>query len=214
MTILTFPTLNAAGAVRTPNIVQWSLVANTQTLMSPFDGTTQTIANPGARWRGSLTFRNLPMGDWRALSAFVASLGGRAGRFTYGPPRPQRRAAATISGTVRVNGAGQTGTTLAIDGLPNSVVVFEIGDWISFPNSASRPQLHQITAQATSNGSGQVTLSIAPPLRGSPADDAVITHNNPVGVFMLESDDTGSQTHDAGTPLRADIQMDIIEALA
>lgn len=214
MTILTFPPLTSGGFTRLPNIAQWSLMANTQSITSPFDGSTQTIVNPGARWRASLTWNNMSRPDWSVLAAFIASLGGRAGRFTYGPPQHRRRATAAIPGTVRVNGAGQTGTTLAIDGLPNSVVVFEAGDYISFPNAASRPQLHTITAQATSNGSGQVTLSIAPPLRGSPADNAIVTHDSPVGVFMLTDDETGAATHDASTPWRADISMDIIEALA
>lgn len=209
MTVLTFPTLS-----RGPSTVQWNLVAMTQALISPFDGSVQTVATPGARWKGSLSFSNLPLADWRALSAFVASLNGRAGRFTYGPPQGWRRAAATIGGTVRVNGAGQTGTTLAVDGLPNSVVVFEVGDWISFPNAASRPQLHQVTAQATTNGSGQVTLSIAPPLRGSPADNAVVTWDGPTGVFMLADDETGGSSHDGSRNRRADMSMEIIEALA
>lgn len=213
MTILTFPTLNASGVARGPHIAQMQVVANTQSLTSPFDGSVQTIANPGQRWRFGLQYRDLPVGDWRTLMAFIASLGGRAGRFTFSPPHNRRRATATISGTVRVMGAGQTGATLAIDGLPNSVVVFEAGDWISFPNSASRPQLHQVTAQATTNGSGEVTLSIAPPLRGSPADNAIVTWSAPTGVFMLESDDGGAVTMEAGNVERADISLDIIEAL-
>lgn len=214
MTILTFPVLNASGVARGPAIADMRVVANTQSLTSPFDGTVQTVANPGQRWRFSLQYRNLPVGDWRALMAFVGSLGGRAGRFTFTPPHNRRLATATISGTVRVNGAGQTGSTLAVDGLPNSAVVFTPGDWISFPNSASRPQLHQVTATATTNGSGQVTLSIAPPLRGSPADNAEVTWSGPTGVFMLESDDAGAVTIEAGNVERADVSLDIIEALA
>ena len=208
MTILTFP-----AAVRRPSLVSWRPMALTQVHTSPFDGSSQTLAMPGARWRASVSWNNLPLASWRILGAFVASLGGRAGRFTFGPPQGWRRATSTITGPVLVNGAGQTGSSLAVDGLPNSVVVFEIGDWISWPNAASRPQLHQITAQATSNGSGQATLAIVPPLRGSPADNAVVTTTDPLGVFMLADDEQGESVHSGERPDKASISLDIMEAL-
>lgn len=209
MTIRTFP-----SQVRGANLVQWGLVANTQSLRSPFDATEQTVENPGARWAGSVSWSNLPYDQGRILTSFLASLGGKAGRFTFTPPNAWRRAVSTISGTVRVNGAGQTGTSLAIDGLPNSVVVFEAGDWISFPNAASRPQLHQIWSQKTSNGSGQATVDIAPPLRGSPADNAEVTWLNPVGVFMLADDSQGAAAYDGSNNRRISLSIDIMEALA
>jgi hypothetical protein len=92
-------------------------------------------------------------------------------------------------------------------------VVFEIGDFISFNNAASRPQLHMVAAQATSNGSGEVTLTITPPLRGSPADNVEINWAAPVGVFMLADDEQGAGMHDANRPGRADFSIEIIEAL-
>jgi hypothetical protein len=207
LTVYTLP------SIRGPQAVQWGLVANTQAMSSPFDRTTQTVESPGARWKASVSWPGLPLADWRALAGFLARLGGRAGRFNYGPPQGRRRATATISGTVRVKGAGQTGTSLIIDGLPNSVVVFEAGDWISYLNAASRPMLHMIVTQATSNGSGEATLTIAPPLRGSPADNVEINHAAPVGVFMLLDDEQGASSHDPTRPNRADISIEIIEAL-
>lgn len=208
MTILTFPDL-----ARGPTTVSWRLMALTQSHTSPFDASVQTISFPGARWRGTVTWNRLPLARWRVLSAFIASLGGRAGRFTFGPPQGWRRATSTIAGTVSVKGAAQTGTSLIVDGLPNSVVVFEAGDWISWPDANSRPQLHQITAQATSNGSGEATLTLAPPMRSSPADNATVTWSAPLGVFMLVDDEQGEAVHDAGAPDRASISIDIIEAL-
>jgi hypothetical protein len=208
MTVLTFP-----ASVRVAAMVQWGPVANTQTITSPFDSSTQTVANPGQRWKASVSWPRLPRAQWPVLAAFLSYLGGRAGRFTFGPPQGGRRATAAIGGTVRVKGAGQTGSTLAIDGLPNSVVVFEAGDWISFLNPSSRPQLHQVVNQATSNGSGEVTLTITPPLRGSPADNVEVNWSAPVGVFMLMDDEQGAGVHDANRPGRADFSIEIIEAL-
>lgn len=208
MTVLTFP-----AAIRVAAAVQWGPIANTQALSSPFDGSTQTVAHPGQRWKASVSWPRLPRAQWRELGAFLSYLGGKAGRFTFGAPGAARLAASVIGGTVRVRGAGQTGSTLDVDGLPNSVVVFEPGDWFSFLNPAGRPQLHRVVFQATSNGSGQATLTITPPLRGSPADDVTINWSAPVGVFMLIDDEQGAEMHDANIPLRADISIEIIEAL-
>ena len=55
------------------------------------------------------------------------------------------------------------------------------GDYISFNN-----ELHMVVVDANSDASGNVTLSIAPPIRKTPADDTVVDYLTPVsGVFML-----------------------------
>jgi len=90
-----------------------------------------------------------------------------------------------------VNGADQTGATLAIDGVQASkAAVFKAGDYFQL-GSGSSARLHMVTADATSNGSGEATLDIWPPLRASPADNAGLTIASPKGVFRLTGDDTG-----------------------
>lgn len=208
MTILTFPT-----AVRAPQIVQWGLEANTQTHESPFDKTVQTIAMPGARWYGTIAWSKLPLAQWRILSAFIAQLGGRAGRFTFSPPQAWRRATADIFTTPRINGAGQSGSSLVSDGWVADALVLMAGDWISWPDAAGRPQLHQITADVTANGSAQATLPIAPPIRSPGADDALIEIYQAQGVFMLADDKQGQAVHNGEDPTKASISIDIVEAL-
>jgi hypothetical protein len=71
-------------------------------------------------------------------------------------------------GTVLVNGASQTGTSLAVDGLsaaPQAGDVFKI---------AGVDLVYTVTADATVS-SGGATLAINPALASSPADDAAIT---------------------------------------
>lgn len=71
-------------------------------------------------------------------------------------------------GTVLVNGAGQTGSTLAIDGLtavPQSGDTFTIG-------GVAKTYIITSTPTVTSGGA---TLSISPALDSSPADNAAIT---------------------------------------
>jgi hypothetical protein len=71
-------------------------------------------------------------------------------------------------GTVLVNGAGQTGASLAIDGL---TVAPKIGDTFSV---AGIEKVYTVTATATLV-SGGATVSINPNLTASPADNAAVT---------------------------------------
>jgi hypothetical protein len=71
-------------------------------------------------------------------------------------------------GTVLVNGAGQTGGTLAVDGL---TAVPQIGDTFSV---AGIELIYTVTAVPTVT-SGGATISISPNLASSPSDNAAVT---------------------------------------
>lgn len=207
MTVLTFP------SIRLPSAVTWRLRGRTQKFESPLTGAMQTYSTPGSVWRGNLQWDRLPEDEWRTLSAFIAGLQGSAGRFTYSPPQSWRRATATVGGHAHVDGAGQIGATLATKDWPNSAIVLEVGDYVSFIGAGSTPQLYQIKARVTSNGSGHASLTLAPPLRSSPADGADIEIVAPVGVFMLADDDQGQFQHSGQRRRYASVGLDIVEAL-
>jgi len=205
VTILSFP------AIRGAKTVEWYLRSLTQTQDSPFDGTTQTIAMPGSRWCGTVSYI-LPRAERGLLQAFLAALNGRAGRFSFTPPQAIRRLPALAS-PVHIHGAGQTGAVLAVDNLPVTTLVFQAGDWISWPDAAALPQLHMITADVTSSGGGAANLLIAPPIRHSGADGATVEVVAPLGVFMLTTDDQGKFLFDADAPPgRAAVSFEMIEA--
>lgn len=71
-------------------------------------------------------------------------------------------------GTVLVNGAGQTGTSLAVDGLSS---VPRIGDTFKI-NGVEK--VYTVTANATVVSTG-ATLAITPALASSPSDNATVT---------------------------------------
>jgi len=105
----------------------------------------------------------------------------------------------TLGGTPLVNGAGQSGATLITDGWTASTATLTVGDRFTIGTGtasvyALNPQSLQInagqlqqfvvTAPVTSDGSGNITIPIAPPIVGSgafanvsqlPADNAAIT---------------------------------------
>jgi len=77
-------------------------------------------------------------------------------------------------GTPLVKVASQTGTSLNTDGWTASTAVMKAGDCFTL---AGITTLFRVVSNATSDGSGDATLTIQPPIvvGASPADDAALT---------------------------------------
>jgi hypothetical protein len=83
-------------------------------------------------------------------------------------------------GSPRVNGAGQSGRTIDLDGFNPGYVARE-GFWLSIVNAAGQHYLHNVRADTTANGSGVMTdLPIEPMLRVAFADNAVVNFAVPM----------------------------------
>lgn len=208
MPVLTFP----ASSLPDPASISWQLRHNTQTFRSPLDGTVQTAILPGAFWRASVSYDALTMTQARILSAFFAELEGAGGRFYFSPPHV-KTARGVATGTPLVNGASQTGYSLITDGWSNSITnILRAGDLISF-NTPTGRELHEVVADVNSGATtGPATLSIRPPIRVSPADNAAITVASPSGIFMLEDDEVGA--YDVRPGPMASITIAMREAFA
>lgn len=203
------PTLPFPSGIYQPSSVNWRLRSNSLTFRSPLDGTVQTLEMPGSAWTATVSWNVLPPAQWRVLQSWLAQLRGMAGRFYYGPPHATARRATGTIGTPVVNGANQTGTALAVSGMGASQSVFLDGDFIAYDTVLGR-SLHVVTANATSNGSGQATLAIEPPIRVSPANGAAIIHASPTCVMRLVDDDVGDMALRPG--LLGSLTLDMIEA--
>jgi hypothetical protein len=84
------------------------------------------------------------------------------------------------SGTLLVKGAGQTGTTLAIDGGNNGYLIRE-GQWVSVTVAAkSRSYLHLMDADTRIDADGEADLVFTTPIRRSPADNDSLTVESPI----------------------------------
>jgi hypothetical protein len=178
MTIHTWPTLSRTA----PPTLDWALVSNTQTFGSPLSGSVQTVEMPGARWQFSYPMNNLSADDAALLRAFLVKLRGQSGRFymhNWAQPLPR----GVGGGVPKVNGAGQSGTTLVTNGWPVSATVLKTGDFFEVGT-----ELKMAVADATSNASGVATITFEPPLRASPANLAAITTTRPKGIFKLDED--------------------------
>ena len=195
MTTFAFPSI-------TPTTNTFELVSNTRTFQSPLTNAVQTSSRKGSLWKASLQFNNLSGDDRQEMQAFLVKLNGQQHRFTLHDHSYTRRGAG--GGTLLVKGASQSGTALVCDGATASVNNYlRAGDYISFNN-----ELHMVVVDANSDASGNVTLSIAPPIRKTPADNAVVDYLAPVsGVFML----AGPASWETQTDISSNFRIDAVE---
>jgi hypothetical protein len=109
-----------------------------------------------------------------------------------------------------VNGAGQTGRTLITDGWTASQTgILKRGDYLHFDSGYGR-ELKIVTADANSNASGQATLSIMPPIRTAPVDNAAITLQSPNCIMRLKDDAQGKNM--ITPPVTGGLEIEIVEA--
>ncbi len=183
MAIITHPT--------TPGfmVARWALGGHTIEHESPTTGSVQTLGTSGSRWAARFELPPMARATAAAWVAFLTRLNGREGRFFAGDPSAKTpRGVAT--GTPLVNGASQTGKTLATDGwTPTITGILLAGDFIAYDTPSGWRQLHMVVLDANSDGSGLSTLTITPPIRESPANNATIIIASPTCVMMLATDE-------------------------
>ena len=174
---------------------------------SPFTYATQKQQHQGQMWAAEVnivghTDRTLA----EAWQAFLAQLMGPWGTFLMGDPRG-KTLMGSGGGTPRVNGAGQTGNTIATDGWPTSASnVVKAGDYLQIGQ-----RLYKVLNDHNTNSSGETTIDIWPRLRESPADNALIETSNTVGLFMLA--DSEVKIHETDKELVYVIGFSAVEAI-
>lgn len=154
----------------------------TQNYESPLTGSTQTASLTGDQWQAVVTYRNKYGLEARTLKAFVLGLKGQVGRFNFFPPDLDQQGVGTAP--ITVDGASQLGSSLNIQSTDLNTLLFGIGDYFTVNG-----ELKSVSADVTSDGSGLATVTFSPPLRGSPADLAVIEYEAPFMIAKLEDDD-------------------------
>ena len=181
MTTYTFPDI-------TPSRSSWELVTNTRTFVSPLTNAVQTASRKGSFWKISMTFNNLSGSDRSVMQAFLTKLNGMEHRFLVYDHSHTRRG--TGSDATLVAAANQSGTTLSCTGGPTTQAGYaKAGGYLRLNN-----ELHIIVPSANtddesySTSSGNVTFTIAPPIRNTTsAGDDVVIAGNVEGIFMLTS---------------------------
>ena len=188
MTVITFPA-NINFTSFKPKLVRPSI-----TMRSPFTGKRQALVMPYAVWSFEAPVSKQDTTIAGKIRSFLAQLDGVANTFRFPVPGTSTPLSAYGGAVGLVNGGSQTGSTLVTDGWANSTLVLREGDYFTVND-----ELKICTADATTNGSGQVTISFKPTLRTSPADNAPLTISNPTCLMAMDDPDAANWVVNAPT---------------
>lgn len=150
------------------------LVSNTPTIVNKSLSGVENRSQVAAQyWSFTAVFENLTDSQRRELWGFLMSNRGNLNSFTISLPDTLNDTGSSYSSTITsVNGSSgalsATGTVTS-----NNTLIVKAGDFIKFNNHS---KLYMVTADATSNGSGSVTISFFPALRTAVSSGS-ITYN-------------------------------------
>lgn len=109
-----------------------------------------------------------------------------------------------------VNGGGQSGTSLNVDGGPTSVnAAIKAGQFISF-RTKNRWQMVKLTEDFDTDASGVGTLRFEPAIRDVPVDGEAVIVRNPFAKFKYRGQEAISQI---SAPMFAGMAFDVEESL-
>lgn len=160
----TFPSTPYPSSMRLRTI-QPSLVSVSHSLKR------QTRSRGGQRWGFALEYHNRTRAEMAQLVSFAIAQRGQYETFSFVPAtigNPQ----SAVSGTPLCNGATASGRSVTTDGWAISSTVMKAGDFIKF---ASHAKVYMLTADVTTNGSGEATIAIEPALYSAVANNEALT---------------------------------------
>lgn len=141
--------------------------ASSESLFTRRRQVTSLSGGTADRWVG--LFETIPLNATTAksMTSFFATVGLYG---VFNMPNPWYSGPTAGTTTALVQGAGQSGTSLIVDGLPATTTVAVAGDYFQVGD-----EFKILKSNATTSGGGVVTLSFEPALRVSPADNATVT---------------------------------------
>jgi hypothetical protein len=161
----------------------------------------------GHRWLLEIDFPPMTRSEFAPIYAFAVKQRGQFEAFTYYPPtvsNPQ----GTATGTPLVNGDQSAGDiTIVTDGWSNSITCLKAGDFLKF---SGHNKVYMVVEDATSDGSGNSTLTIEPPLKADLSDNESITTGN-VPFTVRFADDLVE--YDGASPNIFSCSMSLIEVV-
>ncbi len=182
-------TLPTATGIVTQN---FSLTRAVAVTTSPFTFQTQVHQHQGEFWRTVISLPPMLRANANIWLSFLLQLRGRRGTFKIGD-QDAKTITGVATGTIRVNGASQTGNQVALDGFANSTNnVFKAGDYIQIGS-----YLYMVIEDVNSNGSGEANVKIEPALRSSIEtinDDTTVIYSNTTTLMRLDTNELGWQT--------------------
>lgn len=186
---LTFPA--------TPNIQNFSIrpVRVVGAVKSQYTLEHQIYDHEATQWIGEISMAPMRVDSAFAWEVFILQLRGMVGTFLMGPPLSTPTGTGTTGDLLTAGSQGDESVSVQNAG---SGATFKAGNWLQIGSSLSA-RLHKITADATADGSGFVTLNIEPALKQDHVINSLVTVSSPVGVWRMASNDVGWNINAAAT---------------
>lgn len=204
MTDITWPTgIFPISSIMTPRPNVWGYESSEAKTFTTYE-------YPGHRWQQQVTLPDLAGDERIETQMFLLELRGQTNRVLL--PDFSHRRRGVGGGTPRINGAGQSGRSLSIDGCPVSTVEWlKRGDYFALPNA----ELFRLTTDVNTNALGQATIAFEPAVRIGPADNDLLEITAPKARFRLFPQSQGwssiAEPLD-GFDVRSGFSIDFIEA--
>lgn len=188
-----------------PSESSWVPMPSTTADFNPYSNVEQVSEEPGEKWHVKLQWKNIPHRLGRDIRGALIGLRGQVNQLRVKDWAHNN--IGSFAPMALVNGTGQYGTALAVDGLAANTQVGFIGDRFQLGT-----RVHELTQHAITNASGQVTLKFVPEIMLTPSDNTPLILNAPKGLFILKDP---KQIPDFSHSPRVfkSISIDLIESL-
>lgn len=200
MSILTLP------ANLYPASLTWEQQRNDMEYRSVFGAQVTEATAP--LWVVSLAFPVKSAADSGALLALLMQLRGKTNQLAvhnYGRPAPL----GTMRGTMTLNSsAAQGATTLSIIAAGETSKTLLQGDLLGLGTGTTK-QVVMVVADATSDGTGLISVTIEPALRNTHNSGAAVTWDKPTALFRCREAPAKWEHRPAG--IVGGIALDLIE---
>ena len=156
---------------------------------SPFTFATQSAKFTGCQWCATVSLPPLSRSEASEWQAFFAQLNGNFGTFLMGDPDALSTQGA-MTNTIKVKTDASIGSfdVEIKDGNTSVTDALKKGDYVQF-GSAGTSKLHILVADVDTDGSGDGTLQIEPPLKSAVLADDVVTYASPKCVMRMQTAD-------------------------
>jgi len=205
-TVTSFPTAPGFSAI---NFRQLDETKTTKTQ----SGRIVRHGNATTRWAATLSYPPMSTAEVRPIKAFIAQLKGGLNDFDVTLPdisTPQGTATANPFDMRASAAAGATSVSVRFadsstdDSTEGATVYLKPGDLIRF---SGHTKVYMITADATSDSAGHVTLNFQPGLTSAVSvDDTITTNDVPIRVHLTNSIQEYGHAVDGTISLEIDVE--------
>lgn len=172
-----------------PSETSFWLEAHSLSQVSPLNRVENILSLPGARWRCEMRFTDCEPDQAAELDALIAGLDGSAGVSLVPPFRRADRFADLAGAAAVVDGAGQSGLTLATRGWTPESEALRKGDYLQVGR-----YFGIVLARVVADAEGRASFTLRPalPAHLSPADNAEVVVSWPCCEMYLADDAQGA----------------------